>query len=141
MYESTLPLGGPHWGPGGALAWIESDVQNRGGRLNILDSGGNHSSRDLGLSIAGINSWGRNGLIALVDDPLGVNRGYVLDPASEERRALSTGWVGLAWSPDGASLLVAHGRAIGIINDLTNLSKVERIGTIDEPAYAGAWAG
>jgi hypothetical protein len=120
LYQQPAPdLAPMAWGPDGQLAVVSSPCQGTS-EILILDPGGQVRDR-LRAHLASFCFLAWNARAPGL--AIGSNPGLALTGTGAHAEMLATsgkqtmippGWLPMCWSPDGTTLLVAHGSAIGL---------------------------
>ncbi|MGQ0521661.1 MAG: hypothetical protein ACT4PX_10995 [Actinomycetota bacterium] len=137
--QSGKSVSYPAWGPSGLLGVVEKDPPlYRQARVVLIPADGSTRSIELGdrPSTALIGSQQATQFIVVDYGP--PPSGFLLDPVSGQRQDLAPGWLPLAWSPEGTSILVADDRRLGLIRP-PDLAQVQQIGTFPEPVWQADW--
>lgn len=144
VHHGDTDVAAPAWGPGMALAFVESPgTHDPGVRPQVLiqrDRSAPVVRFDVALDKVGSLAWGPHEAV-----PLAVTDGeratVLLDLETRTQRRLPAGWVGLCWSPHGRQLLVARGADLGLVA-ADKPTQVVEVGRLDVgSAFGCGWVG
>lgn len=135
VHESPKPLGGPRWMPDGSLAALETQVPDyNDNRVLVIAPDGQIRDPGVPRTAKFLLLISSNGRIAIGESPAIA----ILDLSNPVTAPLRRGWLPLAWSPDGNSLLMSRGRQLGLVTP-PELSTVRPIGAFPVPVWTASW--
>ena len=140
LYSAVEELAVPDWGPGGRIAALEGTIGNQetpsATGLVLVSPDGVSQVVAPPVPEFGALHWGQSPWIAIDQ----TDKTVFFNPETSERAELA-GWVPLAWSPDGARLLVADAekRTEVALVEATDLMHVRVVGEVGAALWDVVW--